>query len=555
MNRRKHDASTFASLAGLLALLLLVFAPPPAQASEPAGRVLASVGRVIATDADGNERTLSRNDVVYPGERITTGSRGRVQVRFRDDGLVDLKPSTEFAIEEYREPTAERGGSVVFGFLQGALRTITGAIGWDEGDDYQMRTSVATIGVRGTEYSLQYCDGECAEQNPPGLYGRVTRDSVIASNSYGSGRFGQGQYFFVPLEDEPRSLVVPPAGILDTAEDGRTIDRAAAAAERIAALPEGLRGEIMERIRAFLAAGGTVDAERLEAVFESADLTVEELEGGTTSSGGDSACCMSFSTTGSSGGFPIQSGFTTVIPIDDPASTDFDQQFTRDQNGVVRNIRFDNVSTGEAVELDFSGTPVQAQGSTRGVDWGLLVGGWEQIVDDGQGQVLSLPLDAGGLAFAVAEDLTSPTALGQRTGTGLYIPAGGPDAVDSLGNLWTVSDLQIGVDFTGGSASLDALQLDYTGAQGTEQVFTSSPVPIMLDTEISGVGAVFTDATTPVIADCFTASGCTEAPIDLVGVFVGSDGQTMSVTFGADLLDSGGLLLKEVGGVQVLLLE
>jgi hypothetical protein len=209
-------------LLALVATMLLMAAPT--FAAEPAGRVLTTKGTVTAIDRDDFDRPLSRNDVVYPGETLRTGENGRIQVRFRDDALVDLKPDTEFEIERYQEASEESGGSAVMNLLKGALRTITGAIGNNEDDEYAVDTPVATIGIRGTDYSLEFCDATCAgDRRPPGLYGRVDDGSIIAQTGAGSNPFSTGDYFFIPEGGTPQRIIAPPEGVLldeDSQEDG-----------------------------------------------------------------------------------------------------------------------------------------------------------------------------------------------------------------------------------------------------------------------------------------------------------------------------------------------
>lgn len=221
----KNDTDRWAGpiMRFVLVVLLGLLIAGAASAAEPAGRVLTTKGVVTATDRDDFKRPLSRNDVVYPGETLRTGPDARLQVRFHDDALVDLKAGTEFEIERYRESTADEGGSAVMNLIRGAMRTITGAIGKGHDDEYAVDTPVATIGIRGTDYSLEFCDAACAGNGrAAGLYGRVDDGSVVTETGAGSAAFSTGDYFFVPQGGAPQRTIVPPDGILvdDEDEDG-----------------------------------------------------------------------------------------------------------------------------------------------------------------------------------------------------------------------------------------------------------------------------------------------------------------------------------------------
>lgn len=113
-------------------------------------------GNVAAVQADGRSRTLAKGGEVNAGEMVDTGS-GRAQLRFSDGALVSLSPQTQFRIDEYQFKGQTDGSEKgFFSLLKGGLRTITGAIGRGKRDNYKLGTTVATIGIRGTEFSVAY---------------------------------------------------------------------------------------------------------------------------------------------------------------------------------------------------------------------------------------------------------------------------------------------------------------------------------------------------------------------------------------------------------------
>ncbi len=145
-------------------LLLLVSALSGLLASETvqaqtAARAVFVNGAVMTTGADGAQRPLLKNGELRRGDLVVT-NEGRVQLNFTDGGIVFLQPKSEFRIDEYSfvdaTPNKELG---IFSLLKGALRTITGKIGRTEKRAYRMDTVVATIGIRGTEYSARLDNG------------------------------------------------------------------------------------------------------------------------------------------------------------------------------------------------------------------------------------------------------------------------------------------------------------------------------------------------------------------------------------------------------------
>ena len=125
----------------------------PMIASAAAGRVEFAYGQVSIEDADGDRKAVKRGTKIDSGDTIST-ERGRAQLRFSDGAFVSLRPKSSFKVEDYnyegKSDGSERG---FFNLFRGGLRTITGAIGKRNRNAYRVKTPVATIGIRGTEWT------------------------------------------------------------------------------------------------------------------------------------------------------------------------------------------------------------------------------------------------------------------------------------------------------------------------------------------------------------------------------------------------------------------
>lgn len=186
--------------------------------AEVAGRVTFVSGDAAVRTADGSLRTLQRGDAINGGERILTRA-GRVQISFTDGGFVSLQPNTEFGVDEYaysnRKPEES---SLFFSLLRGGMRTITGAIGKANKRNYKVRTTVATIGIRGTEYLAQLTE--------QGLKVSVGAGFVYVENAAGNVTGGAGQNIAVPRADLPPVLSQERAELRapDVEEDRRRLE-------------------------------------------------------------------------------------------------------------------------------------------------------------------------------------------------------------------------------------------------------------------------------------------------------------------------------------------
>jgi len=191
-----------------------------------AGHIVVGSGRLVARSADGSERRLRRRAAIYAGDTIVVGKNAFVQIRFTDGGLFSLRPDSEFKVSEYRHQEQEaENGKVVFELLKGGLRTISGSIGKKNRENYQLKTPISTIGIRGTHYGVRICTGNCmspqGEMMPDGLYGGVVNGEISVTNQRGEGIVGNDQYFHVERRDTPlRPLLGPPGIVFDPPVNG-----------------------------------------------------------------------------------------------------------------------------------------------------------------------------------------------------------------------------------------------------------------------------------------------------------------------------------------------
>jgi hypothetical protein len=180
---------------GLLTALVSCLLSGQAVA-DVAGRVNFITGKVQAVAADGTRRNLVKGELVNSGERLETNS-GRVQIRFTDGSFISLQPNTVFGLDSYAfNKATPNEGSLLFNFIKGSMRTVSGAIGKVNRNNYAVKTPVATIGIRGTSYA--------ATQEPNGrLLLSVGSGMVNLANDFGASNVNAGQTFQVETGQAP----------------------------------------------------------------------------------------------------------------------------------------------------------------------------------------------------------------------------------------------------------------------------------------------------------------------------------------------------------------
>lgn len=135
---------------------LLLLVSSFSQAAESVGKVILSFGQNVAVSTAGDERALKRQADVFANDLLKTSAKGRLQIRFTDGSRLSLKPNTEFKIDDYRFDEANpEDGKAIYKLLKGGMRTISGKIGKVDKEDYKLDAVVATIGIRGTDFSVE----------------------------------------------------------------------------------------------------------------------------------------------------------------------------------------------------------------------------------------------------------------------------------------------------------------------------------------------------------------------------------------------------------------
>ncbi len=132
---------------------------------KPVARVVWIKGSVDASQPDNEKRILKTASNLYLHDTIKTDANSEAQIVFTDNSTLTFRPNTTFYINEYNyvqpsKKSAEKStGTYVMDLILGGFRTITGYVAKENPDAYSVNTPVATIGVRGTEFSVVY-DGK-----------------------------------------------------------------------------------------------------------------------------------------------------------------------------------------------------------------------------------------------------------------------------------------------------------------------------------------------------------------------------------------------------------
>ena len=143
----------------LLLFFVVTFGINNSVLAEEAGEVVAARGAITAQQGESTPRILGRSAKVNVGDVVTTGRKSFVVMKLGDGTKMTLRPNTSFKIEQWNEKPQQE--SAVFRLFKGGLRAISGALSKRRPDAFRLRTSVATIGIRGTVFDARLCEDDC----------------------------------------------------------------------------------------------------------------------------------------------------------------------------------------------------------------------------------------------------------------------------------------------------------------------------------------------------------------------------------------------------------
>lgn len=145
----------------MLKKILLVISLTIVGSTSIAGQTFAAnpaVGTVtrLQSDAeivrDGKDIPLEVGTVVQENDEINSKSDARVEITFNDGTKLLIGENARIGIDEYLYEPKDGIGTAILSALQGPFRFITGKISEMKEKRLEVKTSLATIGIRGTDF-------------------------------------------------------------------------------------------------------------------------------------------------------------------------------------------------------------------------------------------------------------------------------------------------------------------------------------------------------------------------------------------------------------------
>lgn len=193
------------------------------KAPQAVGQVIKSRGKTFVISKEKKKRNIDLGSEVYVGDRIFTGVKGFVRLSMIDEAKIDLRCNSEMIIEDY-QLLRGKNRSVIY-LIKGSVKKITGSIGKMADDIYEMRTPLATVGVRGTEYALRVlqtygCDGSM-DVNSKGLFVKVNKGAIDVDGPKDDVSLNSGDTALIADKESKAKSIKARDGVFDDVAAGQ----------------------------------------------------------------------------------------------------------------------------------------------------------------------------------------------------------------------------------------------------------------------------------------------------------------------------------------------
>ncbi|MCP5372939.1 MAG: DUF4114 domain-containing protein [Hyphomicrobiales bacterium] len=132
----------------------------PMAGAQPVGTVEELDGVVMVTRANGIKVELHLGDPIFQGDLLETGGDSALGVVFADETTFAMAANGRVVIDEMIYDPGTKDGSMVFSVVQGVFTFVSGQVAKTAPDAMVLKTSVATIGIRGTQTGIELPNGE-----------------------------------------------------------------------------------------------------------------------------------------------------------------------------------------------------------------------------------------------------------------------------------------------------------------------------------------------------------------------------------------------------------
>ena len=159
---------------------LLIFLPIVANAQVGSISELRGIGEVLREDSD-DSLVAALELGIASMDNVRTGN-GRLSITFLDDSTVSLTERSSIVIDDFVFDPDPSQSRLALNMASGTARFLTGALGRINRENVSIRTPVATVAIRGTEFTTHVSEiGETMVILLPDENGEASGEIVVTS--------------------------------------------------------------------------------------------------------------------------------------------------------------------------------------------------------------------------------------------------------------------------------------------------------------------------------------------------------------------------------------
>ncbi|MCF8466585.1 MAG: FecR family protein [Sneathiella sp.] len=129
-----------------------IFKIPHTFAAAPGVGTVTRIQNTASVIREGQELPIQPGAMILENDEIRSSEAARVEITFIDGTRLTIGENSRIAIDEYVYNPHDNIGKAIISAIQGPFRFITGKIGKLKDKRVEVRTNLATIGIRGTDF-------------------------------------------------------------------------------------------------------------------------------------------------------------------------------------------------------------------------------------------------------------------------------------------------------------------------------------------------------------------------------------------------------------------
>jgi len=185
------------------------------EKEQAIGKLIVEKGAVHVISKNKKMKTVSSSVTLYEGDTVRSKKISKARLTMLDNALFNIGGQTEIQLNRYQyAPNKPSKNKSFVRLVSGVLNAVSGAIGKITPSQYQLVTPVSTIGIRGTDYVVRYCEGhDCGVY--AGMSLAVKEGQVIAANGQGEIEVRENQFVQINESGIVSDVTHIPEGFLD----------------------------------------------------------------------------------------------------------------------------------------------------------------------------------------------------------------------------------------------------------------------------------------------------------------------------------------------------